>query len=192
LKHQIRRILRGASWNIFRGVGNLSAGWAESSLRTTVPKDGDASARSKVIRPASHGRLRQDLACRRIRTPVNELGEAVDGSDNAFGCVRLYRGAAGGRDRRDSSRHLTRLIEAEMTMMRRTVILSASFSLGGLFLLITAEFCLRFLPVATGLLVQTVNADNPVLRFTPKTEFTYSTGWSLADASKGGSTMTGG
>jgi hypothetical protein len=68
-------------------------------------------------------------------------------------------------------------------MKRRTVMSIVLF--GGLFLLGTAEVCLRFMPVATGLPMQAVNADNPVLRFTPNTAFTSSIGWSLADATKG-------
>jgi len=69
--------------------------------------------------------------------------------------------------------------------MRRSVMFAAALSLGGLFLLVAAEICLQFMPVATGLPMQAVNADNPIMRFTPATAFTYSVGWSLANATKG-------
>lgn len=128
------------------------------------------------------------LGLPQLPRPVNELRKAVDGSAQRMlsdASPFIYCGAAGGRHQRDPFRPFTWLIEAGTTMMRRSVIFYASFLLGGLFLLVTAELCLRFLPVATGLPVQTVNADNPVLRFTPKTKFTYSIGWSLAGATKG-------
>jgi hypothetical protein len=69
--------------------------------------------------------------------------------------------------------------------VRRTISFSTAFLLSGLFLLAAAEVCLRFLPVSTGFGPQAVNADNPVPRYEPNSPFTYSEGWSLANANMG-------
>jgi hypothetical protein len=43
--------------------------------------------------------------------------------------------------------------------------------------LVSAEIVLRFLPVQSGLLSQSVDAENPIFHFTPEREVTFSRGW---------------
>src|SRR5215203_4239747 len=70
--------------------------------------------------------------------------------------------------------------------MSRTRLLAVlSILIGLLTPLLIAEVVLRFLPVRTGLETMTVNERNPVLRFTPNREFTYSKGWNLSLVNRG-------
>ena len=51
--------------------------------------------------------------------------------------------------------------------------------------LLVAELVLRFLPVATGLWTQPVNAAHPILRFTPNRDFLFSRDWNFAVVNRG-------
>jgi len=54
-----------------------------------------------------------------------------------------------------------------------------------LFCLLVIEIVLQFLPVRTGLEVQEVDADHPVIRFTPNRDFVFSDGWRLTNVNHG-------
>jgi hypothetical protein len=63
---------------------------------------------------------------------------------------------------------------------RKELLLSLLLSLVSIAVcLIAAEFALRFFPVSTGLRSMPVNAENPVLHFTPDRPFTNSLGWNM-------------
>lgn len=70
--------------------------------------------------------------------------------------------------------------------MSRTKILAIlSIFIGLLLPLLVAEVALRFLPVRTGLETLPVDDHNPLLRFTPNRDFTYSKGWNFKLVNKG-------
>ena len=63
---------------------------------------------------------------------------------------------------------------------RKELLLSLLLSLASIVVcLLAAEVALRFLPVSTGLRSMPVNAENPVLHFTPDRPFTNSLGWNM-------------
>lgn len=62
---------------------------------------------------------------------------------------------------------------------RNLLLASASICLGLLVALVGLEVLFRFLPVSSGLRTQPVTVDDPILRFEPYREFTYSVGWAL-------------
>jgi len=51
--------------------------------------------------------------------------------------------------------------------------------------LVLAELVLRFLPVGTGFGSMPVNSDNPIFRFRPNSDFTFSRDWDLDLANRG-------
>jgi lysophospholipase L1-like esterase len=69
----------------------------------------------------------------------------------------------------------------------KAVLFPVLSALIGIFLtLLILEIVVRFLPVVSGLYVeQPINAQQPVLRFLPNREFTYSRGWNLRGVNTG-------
>jgi hypothetical protein len=65
------------------------------------------------------------------------------------------------------------------------VLASLSIGIGLLLPLLAAEAVLRLLPVQTGLQTLPVNDRNPIRRFTPHREFTYSKGWDFKLVNRG-------
>jgi len=63
---------------------------------------------------------------------------------------------------------------------RKELLLNLLLSLASIFVcLLAAEIAFRFLPVSTGLRSMPVNAEKPVLHFTPDRPFVNSLGWNL-------------
>lgn len=76
--------------------------------------------------------------------------------------------------------------------MARTRLLAAlSIGIGVLVPLLVAELALRLLPVRTGLETLPVNDGNPVKRFAPNREFTFSDGWDFKLVNQGRSNNFG-
>jgi hypothetical protein len=73
-----------------------------------------------------------------------------------------------------------------MVVMGRAKFLAAlSIGIGLMVPLLVAEVVLRFLPVQTGLQTLPVNDQNPVRRFAPNREFTFSREWNFKLVNKG-------
>jgi len=68
---------------------------------------------------------------------------------------------------------------------RRAVLAAISVVIGPGALLLVADVVLRFFPVNSGLGTLPVNDVNPVMRFAPNREFTYSDGWNFAIVNHG-------
>ena len=87
--------------------------------------------------------------------------------------TRLRRASAG----RPAGRARARLREAAIGLgLMAAALLAAGAAL---------EAALRFLPVATGIRAQPVNAGNPVFRFEPDRSFVFSRDWDMALANRG-------
>jgi hypothetical protein len=70
-------------------------------------------------------------------------------------------------------------------MARTRLLATLSILIGLVVPLLLAEVVLRFLPVQSGLQTLPVNDQNPVRRFTPNREFTYSKEWDFKLANRG-------
>jgi len=70
-------------------------------------------------------------------------------------------------------------------MLRRFALASITVAIGFAAPLLLAELVLQFLPVGTGLHVQTVDAEQPVAKFEPNRDFVYSRGWNLRGVNRG-------
>ncbi len=71
-------------------------------------------------------------------------------------------------------------------MNRRGILLGiATIALSGFITLLTLEIILRFLPVDSGFYMQPVTQENPVARFVPNRNFTWSDEWNFAIVNHG-------
>lgn len=69
---------------------------------------------------------------------------------------------------------------------RKSAVFRALKLFGSVFLaFLIAEVVIRFFPVDSGLYVEPVNEQQPVVRFTPNSEFTYSKDWDFRDLNRG-------
>lgn len=71
-----------------------------------------------------------------------------------------------------------------MTKHREALLNATLFAMSTIMCLAVAEIALRFLPVATGLYVMPVTADNPVFHFTPDRDLFYSHDWNMEMANR--------
>ncbi len=76
-------------------------------------------------------------------------------------------------------------MENARSWFRAALFAALSMAIGVLGFFAVAEIVLRLLPITSGLKALSVDAHNPVLRYTPNRRFTWSSGWNFAVVNRG-------